>query len=175
MWRADSLEKTLMLGKLRAGGEGNDRGWDGWKALLIQWTWVWVSFRVWWWTGRPGVLWSMWSQTAGHDWATELNWSKKMSLKMVYQALKSKQILDFKNYFENHLAFGSHNQVDDFFHFKDTYWTTIGCSISNVLDTVEYTRKYDSFFTLKFISLGSRGCWENQTILSMTLLIIICV
>ena len=44
MRRADSFEKTLMLGKLKAGGEGDDRGWDGWVASLTQWTWVWVNF-----------------------------------------------------------------------------------------------------------------------------------
>ena len=40
MWRADSFEKTLMLERLKAGGEGDDRGWDGWMASSIQWTWV---------------------------------------------------------------------------------------------------------------------------------------
>ena len=40
MRRTDSLEKTLMLGRLKAEGEGNDRGWDGWMASLTQWTWV---------------------------------------------------------------------------------------------------------------------------------------
>ena len=43
MWRADSLKKTLILERLRAGGEGDDRGWDGWMASLTQWTWVWVD------------------------------------------------------------------------------------------------------------------------------------
>ena len=42
--------------KLRAEGEGDDRGWDGWMASPTQWTWVWVNSRSWWWTGRPGVL-----------------------------------------------------------------------------------------------------------------------
>ena len=60
--------------RLKARGEGDDRGWDGWMASPTQWTWVWVSSRSWWWTGRPGVLQSMGSQTTGHDWATELNW-----------------------------------------------------------------------------------------------------
>ena len=60
---------------LMAGGEGDDRGWDGWMASLTQWTWVWVNSRSWWWTGRPGVLRSMGSQRVGHDWATELNWT----------------------------------------------------------------------------------------------------
>ena len=62
--------------RLRAGGEGDNRGWDGWMALLTQWTWVWVNSRSWWWTGRPGVLQSVGSQRAGHEWATELNWTE---------------------------------------------------------------------------------------------------
>ena len=59
---------------LGVGGEGDDRGWDGWMALPTQWTWVWVNSGIWWWTGRPGMLWFMGSQRVGHDWATELNW-----------------------------------------------------------------------------------------------------
>ena len=58
-----------------AGGEGDDRGWDGWMVSLIQWIWVWVNSRGWWWTGRPGMLWFMGSQRVRHDWATELNWT----------------------------------------------------------------------------------------------------
>ena len=73
MWRVDSLEKTLMLGRIGTGGEGNDRGWDGCMASLTRWTWVWVNSRSWWWAGRPGVLWFMESQRVRHDWATELN------------------------------------------------------------------------------------------------------
>ena len=61
-------------GKLKAGGEGDDRGWDGGMASLTQWTWVWVSSRSWWLTGKPGLLQSMGSQRVRHDWATELNW-----------------------------------------------------------------------------------------------------
>ena len=60
--------------RLKAGGEGDDRGWDGWMASLIQWTWVWVNSGSWWWTGRLGVLQSMGLQRVGHDWTTELNW-----------------------------------------------------------------------------------------------------
>ena len=51
IWRTDSLVKTLMLGKIKAGGKGDDRGWDGWIASLTQWTWVWASSRRWWRTG----------------------------------------------------------------------------------------------------------------------------
>ena len=60
---------------LGAGGEGDDRGWDGWMASQTRWTWVWVNWGSWWWTGRPGVLWFMGSQRVGHDWATDLIWS----------------------------------------------------------------------------------------------------
>ena len=55
---------------LGAGGEGDDRGWDGWMASLTWWTWVWVNSRSWWWTGRPGVLQFMGSQRA----TEQLNW-----------------------------------------------------------------------------------------------------
>ena len=58
----------------KAGGEGNNRGWDGWMASPTQCTWVWVDSGSWWWTGRPGMLRFMGSQRAGHNWATELNW-----------------------------------------------------------------------------------------------------
>ena len=76
MRRTNSLEKTLMLKMLKAGGKGDDSGWDGWMASLTQWTWVWVSSGSWWWTGKPSVLLFMGSQRVGHDWATELNWTE---------------------------------------------------------------------------------------------------
>ena len=80
MRRVDSLEKTLMLGRIGAGGEGDDRGWDGWMASLTRWTWFWVNSGSWWWTERPGVLRFMGSQRVGHDWATELNWTELILL-----------------------------------------------------------------------------------------------
>ena len=60
---------------LGAGGEGDDRGWNGWMASLTWWTWVSVNSGSWWWTGRPGVLRFMGSRRVGHEWATELNWT----------------------------------------------------------------------------------------------------
>ena len=60
------------LKKLKAGGEGDNRGWYGWMASLTWWTWVWVSSRSWWCTGKPGVLQSMGSQRVEHDWVNEL-------------------------------------------------------------------------------------------------------
>ena len=73
MQRTDSLEKTLLLWERLKAEEGDNRGWDDWMASATWWTWVWVSSGNWWWTGKPGVLQSMRSRRAGHDWATELN------------------------------------------------------------------------------------------------------
>ena len=75
MRRADSLEKTLMLGGIGGRRRRDDRGWDGWMASQTRWTWIWVNSGSWWWTGRPGVLWFMGSQRIGPNWATELNWT----------------------------------------------------------------------------------------------------
>ena len=60
--------------RLRAGGEGDDRGWDGWMASLTWWSWVWASSGSWWWTRKPGVLQSMGLQRVGRDWATDMIW-----------------------------------------------------------------------------------------------------
>ena len=71
MWRASSLEKTWCWERVRAGGEGDNRGWDGWVASPTQRTWVWARSGSWWWTGNPGVLQFMGSQRVGHNLATE--------------------------------------------------------------------------------------------------------
>ena len=98
MQRVDSLQKTLCWEGLGAGGEGNDRGWDGWIASLTRWTWVSVNSGSWWWTGRPSVLRFMGSQRVGHDWATELNWTELMhyiynfSIIYIMQRLRRKSL-----------------------------------------------------------------------------------
>ena len=71
------LKRPWCWERLRAGGEGDNRGWDGWMASLTQWTWVWVDSGSWWWTGRPGMLQSMGLQIVRHDWVNELNWTSK--------------------------------------------------------------------------------------------------
>ena len=71
MRRADSLEKTLMLGKIEGRRRGQQR-MRCWMASLTQWTWVWVNSKSWWLTGRPGVLQFMGSQRVGHDRVTEM-------------------------------------------------------------------------------------------------------
>ena len=68
------LKRPWCWESLEAGGEGDDRGWDGWMASPTQWTWVWVNSRSWWWTGKLGMLKSMGSQRVKHDWVTELDW-----------------------------------------------------------------------------------------------------
>ena len=65
-----------MLERLEAGGEGDNRGLDGWMASLTQWTLVWVNSGSWWRTGRPDVLRFMGSHRVRHDWVTELNWTE---------------------------------------------------------------------------------------------------
>ena len=57
--------------RLRAEREHGVRGWDGWIASLMQWTWTWANFRRWWGTGRPSMLQSTGLQKIRHDWVTE--------------------------------------------------------------------------------------------------------
>ena len=74
MQRTVSLEKILMLGRNEGQGEGDERGWDGWMASGIPWTWVSASSESWWWIRNPGVLQSMGLHTVGHNWTNEMNW-----------------------------------------------------------------------------------------------------
>ena len=78
LWPPDAKSRltalTLMTDideRLRAGGEGGNRGWDGWIASLTQWTCVWANSGRWWRTGRPGMLQLIRLQRVGHDWTTE--------------------------------------------------------------------------------------------------------
>ena len=73
MGRADHWKKPWCWERLKAGGEGDNRGWDGWMASPTWWTWVWVGFGSWWWTGKPGVLESMGSQRVSCDTTEQLN------------------------------------------------------------------------------------------------------
>ena len=73
MQRTDSLEKILMQERLKAGGEGDGRGWNGWMVSPTWWTWVWSSSRRWWRTGEPDAE-SIGSQRVGYDRVTEINW-----------------------------------------------------------------------------------------------------
>jgi len=74
MRRTDSLEKTLMLGRIEGRRRRGQQRWNGWMASPTQWTWVWVNSGSWWWTGRPRMLQYMGPQRVGYEWVTEKSW-----------------------------------------------------------------------------------------------------
>ena len=82
LWRSNTwceelthLKRSWCWERSKAGGEGEDRGWNSGMASLMQWTWVWASSESWWWTGKPGMRQSMGLQRVGYDWTAELNWN----------------------------------------------------------------------------------------------------
>ena len=83
--------------KLKAGGEGDDRGWNGCMASPTHWTWVWVNSRSWWWTGKPGVLQSMGLQRVRHNWVTEL---KPYLWNLYFSSITLSLMWGFLNYLE---------------------------------------------------------------------------
>ena len=78
------LKRCWYWERLKVGGEGDDRGWDGWMASPTQWTWIWVGSGSWWWTGRPGMLQFIGLQRFQHDWVTELNWTDTTAILYAY-------------------------------------------------------------------------------------------
>ena len=98
LWPPDAknwlIRRPWCWERLKVGGEGDDRGWDGWIASLTWWKWVWASSGSWWWTGRPGVLLSIGSQRVGHNRATELNWTELN----VYMSLPISQFMPSPNF-----------------------------------------------------------------------------
>ena len=94
MGRVDSNWKRPWCWKqLAEGGKVDGVGWDGWMASPNRWTWVCVNYGSWWWTGMPGVLRFMGSQSVGHDWATELNCTEPSKglvwMKQIFQRIDS--------------------------------------------------------------------------------------
>jgi len=90
LWPPDA--KNWLTGKdpdagkiLKAGGEGDDRGRDGWMASPTRWTWVWINSRSWWWTGRPGMLQSMGLQRIRHNLVNEMNWTEVPHINKIIQ------------------------------------------------------------------------------------------
>ena len=74
-WKESTHWKRLWCWeRLKAGREGDERGWDGWMASPTRWTWVWTSSGSWWWAEKPGVLQSMRSQRVQQDLATQQQW-----------------------------------------------------------------------------------------------------
>ena len=78
MRKLTHLKRSWCCKRLRAGGEGDNRRWDAWRASLTRLMWLWVNSGRWWWTGRPGMLRFMGSQIVRHDWVTELNWTEQI-------------------------------------------------------------------------------------------------
>ena len=123
MWRTDSLGKTWCWERLKVGGEGGNRGWDGWMASLTQWVWVWVNCGSWWWTGRPGMLQSMGSQRVGHDWVTEMNWTELIATNLsllywTFKLLTSQEVV-----FNVHLS----ATLSNFWHPWLWKWKSLSC------------------------------------------------
>ena len=93
------LKRSWCWERLKVGGEGDNRGWDGWMASLTQWAWVWANSGSWWWIGRPGMLQSMGvskSRTQLSNW-TELYifWSGLLSISCPNSIVISGQVLDW--------------------------------------------------------------------------------
>ena len=84
MWRSDYQKRPWCWERLKTGGEGDDRGWDGWMASPTQWARVWASSGRWWWTGKTGVLQRMGWQRVRHRWATEQQALSRMKRDMTY-------------------------------------------------------------------------------------------
>ena len=59
MWKTYHWKRPSCWKRLKAGGDGDDRWWDGQMASWMQWTWVWVGSGSRWWTGKSGMLQSM--------------------------------------------------------------------------------------------------------------------
>ena len=94
IWRADTLENLWCWEGLGAGEKVDDRGWDGWMASQTRWMWVWVNSGSWWWTGKPGVLRFTESQRVRQDWASKLNWTELIQLKVKVLIAQSGPILE---------------------------------------------------------------------------------
>ena len=88
------LKRPWCWQRVRVGGEGDDRGWDGWMALSTQWMWVWASSERWWRTGKPDMLQSMGFQRAGYNWAIE---QQIKALNTIIFLMKSSCMLKYKN------------------------------------------------------------------------------
>ena len=94
IWCEESIhwKRPWCWERLRAGGEGGDRGWDDWMTSLTQWTWVWANSRRWWRTEKPGMLQSLGSQRVGHDWVTEQLCNNKNNEKQVKETYSNMEI-----------------------------------------------------------------------------------
>ena len=165
MRRADSFEKTLMLGKMKAGGEGDDRGWDGGMASLTRWTGVWENSKSWWWTGRPGVLWFMGSQKVRLDWATELSWTE---LKVHWVICSLHWVICYHSHIIGIISEFSFVILIEFSNFLFYFlfcadWSTYFSCVSTLFFVKWIVSHSNIFFSLSIMyqSIGFKWCYEQ--------------
>ena len=129
------LKRPWCWERLRAGGEGDDRGWDGWMASPNWWIWLWLNSRRWWWTGRPGVVWSKeLDMTESLNW-TELNCIDILALQGILKSVlhyhnSKASILRHSPFFMVQL---SHPYVITGKTIALTMWTFVGKVMSQLL------------------------------------------
>ena len=95
------LKRPWCWERFKAGGEGENREWDGWMASLTRWTWVCTSSRSWWRTAKPGMLQSMGLQRVGHDWTTtttRVNRIKNIAILLWKKTKKGENKSNFSKY-----------------------------------------------------------------------------
>ena len=135
LWPPDA--KSWLLGpwcweRLRAGGEGDDRGWDGWMASLTRWTRVWVNSGSWWWTVRPGMLQSMGPKES--DTSEQLNWYLRLSPRAVCHHPVQVLSTRYKNYCNKTIQFDVTSLLLSSFYCSGNWLhTLIGCQGSAVV------------------------------------------
>ena len=118
------LKRPWCWERLKAGGEGEDRGWDGFMASPTQWIWVWVNSGSWWWTGRPGMLRFIGSQRVRHDWTTEPNWTDDGNLISGSFAFSKSSLYIWK--FLVHILLKP--SLNDFEHYPASIWNEHICT-----------------------------------------------
>ena len=130
--------------RLKAGGEGDNRGWDGWMASPTQWTWVWASSQSRWWAGKPGVLQSMASQSRiRSNWAELMSETWLSGWKQWRKFLSSPEVMGLSP----HLLLTLNIMGPSFFSlwfFKISVWIT------------------SKVYRLKWSALSFCFCWELQ-------------
>ena len=153
MQRTDSLKEILMLGKIEARRRRDDREWDCWMASLTRWTWVWVSSRSWWWTGRPVLLQSTGSQKVRHKWASGLNWPENAKLSLY--PLSPHAIFFFKYYFH---CFPNLRQPCSLT--SPAPWQLHVFNILNSLNSILDTTSYFQFLSNQIYCFLSMQIWQ---------------
>ena len=144
------------------GGEGDDRGWDGWMASLTRWTWVWAISRSWWWTVKPSVLHFMGSKRVRHIWMIELNW------------LWNSSVEEYKTIFKDPSLFSDFTKTPCW---SQQLGLPISILILHISLTITGTRlqakalNVGYYIKLLLKHLGKIHAWEKMSILKIFLML----